>query len=97
MNISQIGGISMRSAAIDQFASRADQLDHLSSELESVFISTLLKQMRQSMGGESFFPGDKSDTLGGLFDMHMSQFIAENGGIGLSESLDSALAPSVSD
>ncbi|MEW4490308.1 rod-binding protein [Thalassoglobus sp. JC818] len=60
-------------------------------ELESLLISTLLKEMRQASGG-GLFEGDESDTLGGMFDRYLSQFLAEQGGIGLTETLTQSLA-----
>ena len=58
-------------------------------EFESLFVSMMLKSMRQSMS-KDMFAGDSSDTFGGLFDSFMGQHIAEHGGIGLARMLDSA-------
>ncbi len=53
-------------------------------EAETMFLSLLLKEMRQSFDSEeSLFAGDKGDVYGGLFDFLMSRHLAENGGIGL--------------
>lgn len=57
-------------------------------EFEAVFVSLMLKSMRQSMSKE-MFQGDDSDTFGGLFDSFMGQHIAEQGGIGLNQFFDS--------
>ncbi|HWL09051.1 MAG TPA: rod-binding protein [Planctomicrobium sp.] len=58
----------------------------MAKQFESLFVSMLIKEMRQSSGSEEgMFPGDSSDTYGGIFDMYMGQHIAEGGGIGLSE------------
>lgn len=57
------------------------------SEFESLFVSTLIKQMRQSVDGDGLFPGDKSDSLGGLFDLFMGQHLAQAGGLGMSQAL----------
>ena len=64
----------------------------LAVEFESVFVSMLLNQMRQSLSGEGLFPGDSSDTLGGLFDMMMGRHISQVGGLGLADSLEKYLA-----
>lgn len=60
----------------------------LAQEFESVMLAQLIKQMRVS-GDEqsSLFPGDNSDTLGSLFDLHMSRHLASQGGFGIAESL----------
>ncbi|WP_437204122.1 rod-binding protein [Planctomicrobium sp. SH664] len=67
----------------------------LATEFESVFVSMLLKQMRESstMGGEGegLFPGDSADTYGGMFDMYLGRHIAQAGGIGLAESFSGSL------
>ena len=59
----------------------------MAQEFEGVMLSQLLKQMRQSSGGEGLFPGDKSDTYGGMFDMMIGKFLSENGGFGLADQL----------
>lgn len=61
-------------------------------QVESLFVSLLLKEMRQSGSSEGLFPGDSSDTLGGLFDLYLGQFITESGGIGLSATVEDALS-----
>lgn len=61
-------------------------------QVESLFVSLLLKEMRQSGSSEGLFPGDSSDTLGGLFDLYLGQFITESGGIGLSDTVEDALS-----
>ena len=77
-----------------KFTGRADdapknaETDKVAKDFESVFVSLMLKTMRQSMS-EDMFAGDNSDTFGGMFDMYMGQHIAENGGIGLSRFFDS--------
>ncbi|MCA9061449.1 MAG: rod-binding protein [Planctomycetaceae bacterium] len=59
-------------------------------KLESVFLSMMIKNLRQTGGEDGLFPGDKSDTLGGLFDMFLADHMAESGGIGLAKSLQAA-------
>jgi Rod binding domain-containing protein len=53
-------------------------------EAETMFLSLLLKEMRQSFESEeSLFAGDKGDIYGGLFDLLMARHLAESGGLGL--------------
>lgn len=59
----------------------------MAQEFESLMLSQLIKQMRQSSGGEGLFPGDKSDTYGGMFDMMIGKFLSESGGFGLADQL----------
>ena len=56
-------------------------------QFESVMLAMMLKQMRSSASEEGLFPGDKSDTLGGMFDSYMGDHLAESGGLGITGSL----------
>lgn len=60
-------------------------------EFEGLLTSMLLKQMRQTVSGEGLFPGDASDTYGGMFDMYLGDFIARSGGLGLADQIESTL------
>ena len=59
----------------------------MAQEFETLMLSQLIKQMRKSSGGEGLFPGDKSDTYGGMFDMMIGKFLSESGGFGLADQL----------
>lgn len=54
-------------------------------EMETMFLSLLLKEMRQAQESEEggLFAGDTADVYGGLFDLYMSKHLADSGGIGL--------------
>lgn len=56
------------------------------TELESLLTSLLVKELRQT-AGQGLFADDQADTLGGLFDMTLGQFLAEQGGLGLSRGM----------
>ena len=60
---------------------------------ESVFLSMLLKEMRQTLGPGSLFGNDSSDIYGGLFDQFMAQHLAQGKGMGLAQSLMKQLEP----
>jgi flagellar protein FlgJ len=76
----------------DLFTIRNQQPEELAKEFESVFVSMLVKQLRQTAGQDSgLFPGDNSDTFGGMFDMYLGRHIAQSGGIGLAESISAAI------
>lgn len=64
----------------------------LARQFEGLFVSMLVKEMRSSSSGEGLFPGDNSDTYGGMFDQYIGQYIADHGGIGLSEFISASLA-----
>jgi Rod binding domain-containing protein len=64
------------------------------NDFESLFIAMLLKEMRQTTEGEGLFGGEASDTYGGLFDLYMSQHLANAGGLGLSRLIEAYLETS---
>jgi Rod binding domain-containing protein len=61
-------------------------------EFEGVFMSMMIKQLRETNNGEGFFPGDHSDTYGGMFDMFMGQHLARGSQTGLESLFESATA-----
>lgn len=71
--------------SLDGKSVQSANTEELSRELEALFVSMMVKQMRQSDTGEGLFPGDRSDTLGGLFDDAMGQEIASVGGLGVAD------------
>lgn len=58
----------------------------MAQDFESLILAQLLKQMRSTSEEDGgLFPGDSSDTYGGMFDMYFGQFLADKGGLGLTE------------
>ena len=70
-------------------AGDAKALPALARQFESVFLSQLLKNMRQTLDSDSggLFANDPGDVQGGLFDMMMGRHLADAGGIGLANVL----------
>lgn len=93
MNVQSAGFL--KPSVSHETTSRAQSNQALSKEMaqefESLMLSQLIKQMRQSSGGEGLFPGDKSDTYGGMFDMMMASHLTENGGFGFADQLVASL------
>jgi peptidoglycan hydrolase FlgJ len=59
-------------------------MDAAAAGFESVFMSMLVKEMRQTSDGSSLLFGhDTGDVLGGLFDYYMGQHLAQSGGLGI--------------
>ena len=52
-------------------------------QLESVFISMLIKELRTAGLEDGLFAGDSSDTFGGMFDSFMGDELAKAGGIAI--------------
>ena len=62
-------------------------------EAEGMFLSLLVKELRRGIPGDGLFgKGPGKDVYEGLFDSLVGQDLARNGGIGLQESLLSALS-----
>lgn len=69
-----------------------EQAQKLAQDFEGLFLSMLVKDLRKSVDGEGLFPGDSSDTYGGMFDMFLGQHLAQNGGIGMAASIEETIA-----
>ena len=53
-------------------------------DFEAVFLSMMIKEMRQTDSEDGgLFPGDPSDTFGGMFDTFMGQELAAGKGVGM--------------
>ena len=63
-----------------------EQMKELGTEFESVFLSMLLKEMRNSLD-EGFFGSEGSDSFGGMFDQFIGQHLAKSNAIGVSDLL----------
>ena len=92
MNPPALPGFALPSTGTRTGAGPAESLKgrdaaQVAHEFESMFVSMMMKAMRQASGGEGMFPGDQSDTLGGLFDMTLGDHMAAAGGIGVSRIL----------
>jgi len=59
--------------------------ENVGEQFESLFVSMMLKEMRQSMSEDGLFAGDSSDVYGGLFDMFLGQHIATQGAFGIAD------------
>lgn len=58
-------------------------------QFEGLFWSLLIKTMRTTVSDGGLFAGDKSDTYGGMFDLFMSQHLADSGSLGIGEIVES--------
>ena len=61
-------------------------------KFEGLFMSMMIKQLRETGSGEGLFPGDASDTYGGMFDMFLGDHLAASGDIGLERLFRSSVA-----
>lgn len=65
----------------------SDAAAEAATKLEGVFVSMLLKTMRETMTEGEMFGGDHADIWGGVFDQYMGDEIAGQGGLGITDQL----------
>lgn len=64
----------------------AAKVEDAARQFEGLFVSMLLKTMRETMASE-MFAGDGADVWGGMFDQSMGEEIAKSGGLGVVDQL----------
>lgn len=69
----------------DRTSDGLEMSGELAAKFESIFMSLLLKEMRQSVGEGGLFGGDSSDVLGGLFDLYMGEHVAKSANLGIGD------------
>ncbi len=72
-------------------------IDTVATNFESVFLSMMMKEMRQTLDKGGFFGQDSGDVYGGLFDLYLGQHLAQAGGIGIANLIRRQLEPSKHD
>jgi flagellar protein FlgJ len=65
----------------------------VAKKFEGVFMSMLLKTMRESMTDGEMFGGDEADIMGGIFDQYMGDAMSQSGGLGVVSQLAGSGAP----
>lgn len=81
--------VSTSNASLSKNQRRAQEM---AKDFESMFLSQIIKGMRQSLEPGSMFAGDSGDVQGGLFDQYMGQHLADAGGVGLAATIKRQLA-----
>ena len=66
-----------------------EKIEKVASEFESVFLSMMLKEMRNTLDQEEggLFGGEGSDSFGGMFDLFMGQHLAETQPLGIADAI----------
>lgn len=81
--------------AVGKVPTEAKKAEAVAKDFESLFVSQLLKQMRQpGSGSGGMFGSDSADVYGGLFDFFMGKHLADAGGLGLAASIQAQLRAS---
>ena len=65
---------------------KPEDIQETSTEFESMFLSMLVKELRESVEG-GFFGDEKSDSLGAIFDMYMGRHLAESQPLGIGDAV----------
>ena len=78
--------------SVPKESGKSEKVQKVIEEFEGVFMSMMIKQLRETDSGEGFFPGDHSDTYGGMFDMFMGQHLARGSQTGLESLFESTTA-----
>ena len=89
----QVPPISLGSPA-ESLAGRPKSLEaigRVAADFESLFVSLILKEMRQTLGPEALFGGDAGDSYGGLFDLYMGQHLGKSGAFGIARMVQEQL------
>jgi Rod binding domain-containing protein len=71
---------------------KSEKADQAIEKFEGMFMSMILKELRKTGTGDGFFPGDKSDTYGGMFDMFVGDHLAKTSDVGLEQLFRSSAA-----
>lgn len=61
------------------------------TQLESVFTSILVKEMRQTLDGATLFGNNGGDVYGGMLDTYLSQHLAPTGFLGIGAMVEKQL------
>lgn len=84
---SSIGSLPDRSGAVP------DSLRKVAQDFEAIFMSMMLKELRNTGLGDGLFAGDNGDMLGSMFDQYLGEHLAEAGGLGVAQLLAAAEQP----
>jgi Rod binding domain-containing protein len=75
------GGVSL---GAEPTAAEVRRSTEAAQELEAVFASMLIKEMRQTLS-EGLFGSDTADVYGALFDQHIGQQMTQGEGLGIKQ------------
>ncbi|MEJ7593443.1 MAG: rod-binding protein [Planctomycetaceae bacterium] len=71
---------------------KSTKVEKAIKDFEGLFLSMMIKELRQTSSGDGLFPGDASDTYGGMFDMLLGNELAAGKGLGLESVFRSSAA-----
>lgn len=80
-------GLDITAAAEMSRQGKGRSLEQVAGQFESMFLSLIVKEMRQTLEPGGLFGNDGADIRGGLFDLYLGQHLAKAGGLGLAAML----------
>ena len=69
---------------------RTSQVEEAGQQFEELFVSMLMKQMRDTLE-EGLFGDESSDSLGAIFDLYMGKHLAKSSPLGVGQAVKSYL------
>jgi Rod binding domain-containing protein len=78
-------GVSLESLATQAQTSDPRSIERVAADFESLFVSLVLKEMRQTLEPDTLFGSETSDSYGGLFDLYLGQHVVDAGGFGVAK------------
>jgi flagellar protein FlgJ len=78
-------GAAPESLAVQARAGDPRSIERVAADFEAMFVSLVLKEMRQTLEPGSLFGMDAGDSFGGLFDLYLGKHLAQSGGFGVGE------------
>jgi flagellar protein FlgJ len=76
-------GVSPETLAGRPGAGTQADADQIARDFEGVFVSLVIKEMRQTLEPGTLFGNDTGDSYGGLFDLFLSRHLVDSGGLGI--------------
>jgi Rod binding domain-containing protein len=64
-------------------AGDAGSIERVAKDFEGLFLSLVLKEMRQTLEPGSLFGNDSGDVYGSLFDLFLGKHLVDAGGLGV--------------
>ena len=84
-------GLDVENLAAQAKLGKGNSVDTVATNFESMFLSLLMKEMRQTLEPGGLFAQDNSDVYGGLFDLYLGQHLAQTGGMGVAKMVKAQL------
>jgi Rod binding domain-containing protein len=89
LTMNSLGSISPTTAMpvsddLQRLANPRQSPEAVGQAFESMLASMVIKQMRQTLDGETMFGKDSGDVMGGLFDQMLGDHLGKTGSFGVS-------------